>query len=148
MRRRLSSEAETRAFAMSLARRLKPGDVVALRGELGAGKSVFARAVMRALGVVDAALPSPTFSLIQEYDGEGCRVAHMDWYRLEGPEDVEALGVRDYFRPPWICLIEWPERADELLPADSICVELGGVAGAPDVRLLSMGRADTGTGRG
>jgi len=148
MHRRLNSEAETRAFATSLAGRLRPGDVVALRGELGAGKSVFARAVMRALGVVDAALPSPTFSLIQEYDGEGCRVAHMDWYRLEGPEEVMALGVSDYFHPPWICLIEWPERAEGLLPADSVCVQLAGVAGAPDVRLLSIGRTGTGTGRG
>ncbi len=145
MCRRLNSEAETRAFAASMARRLKPGDVVALKGELGAGKSVFARAVMRALGVADAALPSPTFSLIQEYDGEGCRVAHMDWYRLEGPEEVMALGVRDYFQPPWICLIEWAERAGALLPEDSICVALAGVAGAPDVRLLSVSRPDKGT---
>lgn len=135
LERRLTKETETIAFARKLACRLTPGDVVALHGDLGVGKSVFARAVMRALGVRDEAMPSPTFAIIQEYEGEGCRVAHMDWYRLSGPEELEAIGVRDYFRPPWICLIEWPERASELVPAHALHLFLS-FGDEPDSRRL------------
>jgi len=116
------NEPETVAIAAQFAATLKPGAVVAIRGELGAGKSVFSRAVMRALGVVDEALPSPTFAIIQEYDGRDGPVAHMDWYRLEDAAEIEMLGVRDFFQPPWICLIEWPQRAANILPADAIQV--------------------------
>jgi len=119
-----SNESETITVANDFAIHLKAGDVVALSGELGAGKSVFSRAVMRALGVSDEALPSPTFAIIQEYDGNGCRVAHMDWYRLGDVEEIAMLGVRDYFQPPWICLIEWAERADDLFSDAVIHVSL------------------------
>jgi len=133
---RLNNEAETRAFAADFAKSLKPGDCVALSGELGAGKSVFARALMRALGVTDDAMPSPTFSLIQEYIGDGCRVAHMDWYLLESPEEIEVLGVQEYFQPPWITLIEWPERNAELLPSFVKEIRFQCFDDAPDVRLI------------
>ena len=136
MQVRLNNEAETRAFAADFAKSLKPGDCVALSGELGAGKSVFARALMRALGVTDDAMPSPTFSLIQEYVGDGCRVAHMDWYRLESPEEIEVLGVQEYFQPPWITLIEWPERNAELLPSFVKEIRFQCFDDAPDVRLI------------
>jgi tRNA threonylcarbamoyladenosine biosynthesis protein TsaE len=143
MRTRLNSEAETIDYAMEYARSVKPGYVIALAGDLGAGKSVFARAMMRALGVKDEAMPSPTFSLIQEYEGQGCRVAHMDWYRLESPEEIEMLGVREYFQPPWICLIEWPERAPHLLPDAAIEVLLECVDDDPDARWVHInGRTD------
>ncbi len=121
---RLENEAATVAYAQKLATEIKPGQVIALSGELGAGKSVFSRALMRALGVTDEALPSPTFALIQTYDGKGCQIAHMDWYRLDDAGEIEMLGVRDYFESPWITLIEWPERAFDLLPADAIRIEI------------------------
>jgi len=139
MQKRLNNEAETLEFASKFATSLKPGDVVSLSGELGAGKSVFARAVMRALGVTDEALPSPTYTIIQEYEAENCRVAHMDWYRLEGEGELQAIGVRDYFQAPWICLIEWPERAPDLLPEDAIRVSLACVDESPDVRMIESG---------
>jgi len=135
---RLCNEAETIEFASQFASTLKPGDVVALHGELGAGKSVFCRAVMRALGVIDAAMPSPTFSIIQEYDGEGCKLAHMDWYRLEGGEELDAIGIRDYMQPPWICLVEWPERAPELLGASTRHIHLYCAKDNPDARIIEM----------
>jgi len=138
MQKRLNNEAETLEFAAQFAKSLKSGDVVCLSGELGAGKSVFARAVMRALGVTDEALPSPTYTIIQEYEGENCRVAHMDWYRLEGEGELQAIGVRDYFQTPWICLIEWPERAPELLPDDAIKVSLACVDESPDARMIYL----------
>jgi len=124
MRKRLKNEAETIEYATRFARSLKPGDCVALAGDLGAGKSVFARAVMRALGIRDAALPSPTYSIIQEYQARDSRVAHMDWYRLEDADELAAIGVCEYFQPPWICLIEWPQRAPDLLPEACIRVHL------------------------
>ncbi|MDX8401293.1 MAG: tRNA (adenosine(37)-N6)-threonylcarbamoyltransferase complex ATPase subunit type 1 TsaE [Mariprofundaceae bacterium] len=138
MRRILNSESETIEIAGEIAHSLKPGDVLALHGELGAGKSVFARAVMRALGVRDAAMPSPTFAIIQEYAGEACRVAHMDWYRLAGAEELEAIGVREYFQPPWICLIEWPERAPELMPPDARHVRLAVLPECPAARRIEV----------
>lgn len=121
MHKILKNEQETCAFAQELAQTLKFGDVVALSGDLGAGKSVFARALMRALGVKDEALPSPTYAIIQEYDGqlsngEACKVAHMDWYRLEHSEEVEMLGVREFFEAPWVSIVEWPERAMNTFP--------------------------------
>jgi len=120
----LKNEAATVAYACELAKNIKAGQVIALSGELGAGKSVFARALMRALGVTDEALPSPTFALIQTYDGTSCKVAHMDWYRLESADEIEMLGVREYFQAPWISIIEWPERNLSLLPSESIIIEI------------------------
>jgi len=132
------NETETIAIATDFAASLQAGDVVALSGELGAGKSVFSRAVMRALGVSDEALPSPTFSIIQEYDGRDCRVAHMDWYRLDDGDEIAMLGVHDYFQPPWICLIEWAERADDLLAETAIHVSLACVDGDLDKRSIEI----------
>jgi len=132
----LNNEAETRAFAAHFAKSLKPGDCVALCGELGAGKSVFARAAMRALGVNDKAMPSPTFSLIQEYTGSECRIAHMDWYRLDSSEEIEMLGVDEYFHTPWISLIEWPGRASCLLPDATIRIRMECIDTYPDARRI------------
>ncbi|MDQ6973131.1 MAG: tRNA (adenosine(37)-N6)-threonylcarbamoyltransferase complex ATPase subunit type 1 TsaE [Mariprofundaceae bacterium] len=140
MQKRLNSEVETIEFAEEFASELNPGDVVALSGELGAGKSVFSRAVMRALGVLDEALPSPTYTIIQEYEGRDCRIAHMDWYRLEGEDDLQAIGVREYFHAPWICLIEWPERAPSILGPNVYRVSMQCMDGDPDLRLLEIQR--------
>ena len=133
-----NSEPETREIAEEFALTLKPGDCVALSGELGAGKSVFARALMRALGVTDEAMPSPTFAIIQEYIGRDCRVAHMDWYRLDGIEELEAIGVREYMQPPWISIIEWPERAAALLPPDCRQLTLSTRPESPEARRIDI----------
>jgi len=138
MRKRLNNESETIEFAAEFSTSIKPGDCVALGGELGAGKSVFARAMMRGLGVTDRAIPSPTFSLIQEYEGKGCRIAHMDWYRLEDTDEINMLGIREYFQAPWITIIEWPERAPELLPAGARVIQLHYVADDADAREVIM----------
>ncbi|MCF7821274.1 MAG: tRNA (adenosine(37)-N6)-threonylcarbamoyltransferase complex ATPase subunit type 1 TsaE [Mariprofundaceae bacterium] len=134
---RLESEAATVAYARKLAKQIRPGQVIVLSGELGAGKSVFARALMRALGVTDEALPSPTFALIQTYDGRDCQIAHMDWYRLDDTGEIEMLGVRDYFEAPWITIIEWPERAPSILPHDAIHIEIKTDPEDFELRLLS-----------
>ncbi len=132
------NETETIEIAKGFAASLNAGDVVAFSGELGAGKSLFCRALMRALGVQDEALPSPTFSIIQEYDGAGCKLAHMDWYRLTDADEIEMLGVRDYFQPPWICLIEWAERANALLSDAAIHVEISCMEHDPSGRAIEI----------
>ena len=139
----LQDEGETIRFAHTLAKQLQAGDVVALSGELGAGKSVFSRALMRGLGVKDEALPSPTYAVIQEYEGRTfqgdlCKVAHMDWYRLESIEDVEMLGIRDFFSPPWILMIEWPERAMDIFPEHTCWVSLSYVDDTVEKRQLRL----------
>ena len=134
---RLENEEATCVYAEEVAQYLEPGNVISLSGELGAGKSVFARALMRALGVTDKALPSPTFSIIQEYEGKVCKVAHMDWYRVDSVDELEMIGVREYLVAPWIAIIEWPEKALSLLPKESIRLTLMALPGEPNVRLIS-----------
>ncbi|HXH65332.1 MAG TPA: tRNA (adenosine(37)-N6)-threonylcarbamoyltransferase complex ATPase subunit type 1 TsaE [Mariprofundaceae bacterium] len=133
-----NNESETSEFAEEFSRTIRPGDVVALSGELGAGKSVFARALMRALGVTDEAMPSPTFAIIQEYPAKGCRVAHMDWYRLSCVEELEAIGVREYMQVPWITIVEWPERAASLLPSSTRHVSITTIAADPHGRDIAI----------
>lgn len=107
MKVRTRTECETEALGAKLAQSLRPGDVVFLLGEPGAGKTAFARGVGRALGV--AGVNSPTFALINEYPlASGGRLIHMDLYRLHGQE-VEELGLEEYLYGQDICLIEWPE---------------------------------------
>ncbi|MDQ6951702.1 MAG: tRNA (adenosine(37)-N6)-threonylcarbamoyltransferase complex ATPase subunit type 1 TsaE [Mariprofundales bacterium] len=120
----LANEADTIAMAQSLAPQLRGGDCVALVGELGAGKSVFSRALLRALGVKDEALPSPTYAIIQPYEGLDFPVAHMDWYRLSSAEELLEIGVEEYLQPPWVAIIEWPQRAESLLPAHTYHITL------------------------
>jgi len=139
----VKDECASKLWATALAECLEPGDVVALSGELGVGKSVLARAMMRALGVRDDALPSPTYAIIQEYQGHlsssvPCQVAHMDLYRLEHMEEVELLGIRDFLAPPWICLIEWAERMRHLLPASMVQIRLVYVPDQPLQRKISL----------
>jgi tRNA threonylcarbamoyladenosine biosynthesis protein TsaE len=99
------------------------GVVVFLRGELGAGKTTCTRSFLRALGV-SGLVRSPTYTLVETYElGAGCAV-HVDLYRLNGPADVEALGLREYLGAGHIVLIEWPERGGEALPSPDLDIEL------------------------
>ncbi len=144
---RLNSEAETVRFGGDLARALKPGDAVLLSGPLGAGKSALARAVIRALADdADLAVPSPTFTLVQQYD-TAPPVAHLDLYRLSDPSEIAELGL-DEALEAGIALIEWPERGGDALPAEAIQIELSGegdarnvVISAPDAVLARIVRS-------
>lgn len=113
----------TRALGRRLARHLAPGDVVLLEGDLGAGKSELARAVIRALAGADIPVPSPTFTLVQTYELPGLEVSHSDLYRLSGPEEVVELGLEELWRQGAL-LVEWPDRAPSLWPAQHLVVEL------------------------
>ena len=114
----LSDMAATAAAARRLAPLLQPGDVVLLRGGLGAGKTAFARALLRAMGVRDE-VPSPTFNLVLTYETSQGPVWHCDLYRLAGPEEAAELGLEDAAAEA-ICLIEWPERLGPLTPPERL----------------------------
>ena len=112
----VNSVEETWALARELATELKPGDVVCLEGDLGAGKTTFTQGLAAALGV-PGRVTSPTFCIVQEHQGTGRLLVHMDLYRLHGEEDVEAIGWEDYLSRGAVMVVEWPERAGSLIPA-------------------------------
>ena len=116
-------EAQLTAFAAKIAMILVSGDVVYLRGELGTGKTTFARAIIQQMGRVDS-VTSPTFTLIETYDLNEVLVAHLDLYRIESEAEMEGVGLRDYLDGDWICLIEWPDRAPGMLPDPDLTVDL------------------------
>lgn len=120
-----TSEDETIRFAREFSEQLVQGDVVLLSGDLGMGKSVFCRAVVRQLCGDDAMdVPSPTFTLVQHYDlASGGVVYHFDLYRLEDPEEVYELGWDDALSEG-IVLVEWPERLGALIPENAIDVQI------------------------
>ena len=106
---------ETWALAAEFAKELRPGDVVCLEGDLGAGKTTFTQGLAAALKV-PGRVTSPTFCIVQEHQGPECLLVHMDLYRLHGEEDVEAIGWEDYLGRGAIMVVEWPERAGTLIP--------------------------------
>lgn len=120
----LPDEAATDRLGRALAGFARPGDIIALEGTLGMGKSTLARAFIRALTAADEEVPSPTFTLVQTYDADIGQIWHFDLYRLEKPEDAFELGIEDAFTDG-ISLIEWPEQLGALLPRRRLlCVHL------------------------
>lgn len=119
----LKNEAATEALGARLAGLLRPGDIICLSGDLGAGKTCLARGLLRALADdPDLDVPSPTFTLVQTYALADKRLWHFDLYRLERPEEIWELGFEDALED--ICLIEWPERADKLVPSEALTLSL------------------------
>jgi tRNA threonylcarbamoyladenosine biosynthesis protein TsaE len=96
-----------------------PCRVVELRGELGAGKSTFARGALRALGVLGP-IKSPSYTLLETYESPAVAAIHLDLYRLTDPDELENLGLADYHRPGFLWLIEWPERGAGRLPRPDV----------------------------
>jgi len=123
MQQFLPDDAATAALGASLARELGGGDIVLLEGDLGAGKTALARAIIRALaGDPGLDVPSPTFALVQPYDTARGPVLHADLYRLGDPREVDELGLLD--NPEAIVLVEWAERDPQLVAAATLVVQL------------------------
>ncbi len=101
-------------FAKEYAQTLRPGDVVLLNGDMGAGKTVFCKGVAQGLDIKDEIL-SPTYAYMNDYDG---KLYHYDCYRLSSGAEAERLGLTDYFRGNGVCLIEWSENIADVLPED------------------------------
>lgn len=109
-----SSPAETEALAQRLAQTLKAGDVLALDGDLGAGKTAFTRGLARGLGF-DGPVTSPTFTIVNEYEGGRLPLFHFDLYRLSSPEELFDIGWEDYLDRGGVCCVEWSRLGGELM---------------------------------
>ncbi len=129
----LADLAATGALGARIAAGLHVGDAVALEGDLGAGKTTLARAILTALGVTEA-VPSPTFTLVQEYETPRLPVRHYDLYRIENPSEMEELGLAEAL-DEGAALIEWPERALAWLPADRLHIAMSLKDGARRARI-------------
>ena len=136
----LVDEAATAALAARLARLARRGDVIALDGPLGSGKTAFARAFIHARAAPPEEVPSPTFTLLQTYDAGEDTIYHFDLFRLTHPDEAVELGIEDAF-VEGITLIEWPDRLAGRLPPDhlEVALEHGPRPGARTVRLTGRG---------
>ena len=119
------SEAETRALAFALSERLSAGDVVALSGPLGAGKTVLVRALTDALAVpASAGVCSPSYTLVNIYEGGRLPIAHLDLYRMADGDELEGIGFRDIIAGDHLVVIEWAERVSEALEVANLRIAL------------------------
>ncbi|HEY0437058.1 MAG TPA: tRNA (adenosine(37)-N6)-threonylcarbamoyltransferase complex ATPase subunit type 1 TsaE [Phenylobacterium sp.] len=134
----LENEAATARLGEAIARELRAGEAVCLSGPLGAGKSTLARALVRALTTPDEDVPSPTFTLVQFYEGPRLKVAHFDLYRLSNPDEAYEIGL-DEALDDGAAVIEWPERLAGRLPADRLDVEIALDGEARQARLTAHG---------
>jgi tRNA threonylcarbamoyladenosine biosynthesis protein TsaE len=129
--RTLDTASDTEALGAAVGRALRAGEAICLWGPLGAGKTTLARGLIRALTTPDQETPSPTFTLVQTYDGPEFAIAHLDLYRLSGPEETQELGLEEAL-DEGAAVIEWPERLEGRLPPHRLDIRL---------RMLEDGRA-------
>ena len=127
------------AIGAALAPELGGGDSCHLSGPLGAGKTTLVRGLLRALGY-EGPVPSPTFTVVETYEFTQLRVVHFDLFRVESYEELETIGLRDYFADDNLCVFEWPDRGQGLLPAPRVLIEFGYHG---DGRLLTITRNPT-----
>jgi tRNA threonylcarbamoyladenosine biosynthesis protein TsaE len=133
----LRSPDQTAELARSLGSVLAAGDTILLSGDVGAGKTHFARALIQSLLTADEDVPSPTFTLVQVYDAaSGCEIWHADLYRLSDPSETEELGLTDAMDTA-ICLIEWPDRLAAFRPEDALDITLS-ATDVEDHRILTV----------
>jgi tRNA threonylcarbamoyladenosine biosynthesis protein TsaE len=136
----LDDAAATAAAGARLARCLAPGMIVTLSGELGAGKTTFARGVVHALGW-PGRVKSPTYTLVEHYPLSKLYLYHLDFYRFDDPAEWEYAGLADCFRDDTVCLVEWPERVAGLLPTADLALTLEHAGGARMLTLRASSKA-------
>lgn len=117
------SAKETRSLGEELSKFLRPGDVLVLRGEMGAGKSELARGIARGLGI-DGPIASPSFTILQAYDSGRLPLYHFDWYRINDEEELQEIGTEEYLAGDGVSVVEWPERAPHMLPEAYLQISL------------------------
>lgn len=114
---------ETFALGEKLGEKAQPGQIYTLVGDLGVGKTVFTQGVARGLGI-KGPVSSPTFTIVQEYDEGRIPFYHFDVYRIGDVEEMDEIGYEDYFYGEGVCLIEWANLIDEILPSEAICITI------------------------
>lgn len=119
----VNNEQESKQLAAKLAANIKPGDVITFSGDLGTGKTFFCREIIKNLCGKDTKVISPTFNLLQTYEYKDRLIYHFDLYRLKHPDEIYELGIEEALSGN-ICLIEWPELADFILPQDTIHINI------------------------
>lgn len=134
----LRDAAATRALGVRLGRAAEPGCVSALVGDLGAGKTTLAQGVAEGLGVPDGVV-SPTFGLVHEIDGGRIPLVHADLYRLDDAEEAAGLGVEEALEDEIVGLVEWPERAPDVLPLDHLVITLTHRGSSREARVEATG---------
>lgn len=141
MRVKIRNEKEMEKLGIFLANYLKENDVVLLEGELGAGKTFLTRVICKALGVDSEKITSPTFSLIQEYQGR-IKIYHCDFYRINDSEEIEDLGIYEWIGKGNLSILEWAERFQEILPEEhlKIWIEKGDLEDERRVTFYPMGK--------
>ena len=113
--RKLNTEEDTRAFGLEIAEALEPGDVVALIGDLGTGKTALTKYIAAGLGITEE-INSPTFTIVKEYRSGRIPLYHFDVYRIDDPDELYEIGCEEYFYGDGLCVIEWADNISEILP--------------------------------
>jgi len=134
MQFRIESDQQMQALGADLAKASAGVGRIYLDGELGTGKTTLVRGLIRALGHMGA-VKSPTFALVEPYRIEDKDIYHFDLYRLSDPEELEYMGLRDYFTPSSLCLVEWPEKGGRMLPAPDLLLKLEHDGASRDVSI-------------
>lgn len=134
------SEKDTFEFARGLGEAARPGEVYCLDGDLGAGKTVFAKGFAVGLGITEP-VTSPTFTLLREYDEGRLKLYHFDIYRIADPDELTAIGCEEYLYGDGVCLVEWAELAQELMPEDAVHISINREPeNGDDYRCIRMSR--------
>ncbi|MBF1133877.1 MAG: tRNA (adenosine(37)-N6)-threonylcarbamoyltransferase complex ATPase subunit type 1 TsaE [[Eubacterium] brachy] len=122
----IRDETETKKFATDVAQTLKKGDVIALVGDLGTGKTTLSKYIAEALGITEI-ITSPTFTIVQEYHSGRLPLYHFDVYRVDDIEEMYRIGYEEYFYGEGVCIVEWADIVEEIIPEDAkvIFIEYG-----------------------
>ncbi len=123
MRKITDSEQQTYEFGRQIGADAKPGQIYALSGDLGVGKTVFAKGFAQGLSIEEA-VSSPTFTIMQVYEEGRLPLYHFDIYRLEEPEEMDEIGYEDYFFGDGVCLVEWADKMPEIMPEETVWIRI------------------------
>lgn len=119
----INNGGDIKALGVEIAKGLKPGDIISLTGNLGTGKTTLSKAIAEGLGITEM-ITSPTFTIVQEYESGRLPLYHFDVYRINHVEEMYELGYEEYFFGQGVCIIEWADLIEEIIPEDSIKIRL------------------------